>query len=395
MSDEQTFADSSEPHVDSARAKPQFRQAVIVLGAVALVFLLLFLWRGWRNSGPPPSAPPPTAVAATIVTGTEVPAALEAVGSLMAVREVTLSPEVAGRITAIRFTAGQRVGAGAVLVQLNDGPERADRAAAAAKAEFARLQLARTRDLVPSGAESREVLQQRQAEYQQAVAAVSQIDARLAQKRVAAPFAGEVGVRRVNLGQYLNPGDEVATLTSLDQLFVNFSVPQQEMAQLKLGSEVRVTSDAWPGRAFTAHVTAIEPRVAEDSRNIWVQGTLANPDRTLRPGMYINAALALPPLSGALVVPVTAIQTSAQGDSVIAIRGANARKEGKAEAVSVTTGRRFGDWVVVTKGLKSGDVVVTEGQLRVQPGANVSVTKLIPPAASAPAPSASATAGGR
>lgn len=392
MSDaQQPFADGGETHA----ARPPIRQAVIVLGAVALIFLLLFLWRGWRNAGPPPSAPPPTAVAATVVNGTEVPAALEAVGSLRAVREVILSPEVAGRITAIRFTAGQRVGAGAVLVQLNDGPERADRAAAAAKAEFARLQLARTRELVPGGAESREMLQQRQAEYQQAVAAVSQIDARLAQKRVAAPFAGEVGVRRVNLGQYLNPGDEVATLTSLDQLFVDFTVPQQELSQLKLGSEVRVTSDAWPGRTFTARVTAIEPRVAEDSRNIWVQGTLANADRTLRPGMYINAALTLPPLSGALVVPATAIQTSAQGDVVIAIRGANARKEGKAEAVSVSTGRRFGDWVVITKGLKPGDVVITEGQLRVQPGANVSVTKLIPASpAAAPAP-APAPATGR
>ena len=382
--DQQSFADNDETRPDAYPVRPKLRQTVLVLGAVVLVFLLLFLWRGWRNAGPPPSAPPPTAVAATVVSGTEVPAALEAVGSISAIREVTLSPEVAGRITAIRFTAGQRVGTGAVLVQLNDGPERADRAAAAAKAEFARLQLSRTRELVPSGAESREVLQQRQAEYQQAVAAVSQLDARLAQKRVSAPFAGEVGVRRVNLGQYLNPGDAVATLTSLEQLFVNFTVPQQELSRLKLGSEVRVTSDAWPGRAFTARVTAIEPRVAEDSRNIWVQGTLANPDRTLRPGMYINAALALPPISGALVVPVTAIQTSAQGDSVIVIRGANARKEGKAEAVSVTTGRRFGDWVVVAKGLKSGDVVVTEGQLRVQPGANVSVAKLIPPASSAP-----------
>lgn len=388
--DQQSFADSGETRADSLRSRPRLRQTVVVLGAVALVFLLLFLWRGWRNSGPPPSAPPPTAVAATVVTGTEVPAALEAVGSLRAVREVTLSPEVAGRITAIRFTAGQRVGAGAVVVQLNDGPERADRAAAAAKAEFARLQLSRTRELVPGGAESREMLQQRQAEYQQAVAAVSQIDARLAQKRVAAPFSGEVGVRRVNLGQYLNPGDEVATLTSLEQLFVDFTVPQQELSQLKLGSEVRVTSDAWPGRAFIARVTAIEPRVAEDSRNIWVQGTLANADRTLRPGMYINAALALPPLSGALVVPATALQTSAQGDSVIVIRGANARKEGKAEAVAVSTGRRFGDWVVITKGLKSGDVVVTEGQLRVQPGAPVTVTRLIPSA-----PAAANSSGGR
>lgn len=376
-SSDEVVIDSDDGQRIGGPARVQPRQVIIVVLAVAAIFLLLFLWRGWKNSAPPPSAPPPTAVVATVVAASEVPIALEAVGSIRAVREVMLAPETAGRVTAIRFTAGQRVGAGATLVQLNDGPDRADRAAAAARAEFARLQLTRSRLLVPSGAESRETLQQRQAEYDQAIAAVRQIDARLAQKRIAAPFAGEIGVRRVNLGQYLNPGDEVASLTSLDQLFVDFSVPQQELGKLRVGNEVRVTSDAWPGRAFTARVTTIEPRIADDSRNIWVQGVLANPDRALRPGMYVNAALALAPISGALVVPVSAVVTSAQGDGVVAIRGGNARKEGKAEMVPVVTGRRFGNSVVVTRGLKAGDVVVTEGQLRVQPGAPLKVSKLI------------------
>lgn len=358
----------------------QIRQAAIVLAAVVAIFLVLFLWRSWLNASPPPAPPPPTSVVATVVTPVDVPDALEAVGSLRAVREVVLAPEVAGRVTAISFRPGQRVGAGATLVQLNDGPERADRAAAAARAEFTRLQLARTRELVPAGAESRETLQQRQAEYDQAIAAVRQLDARLAQRRIAAPFAGEVGVRRINLGQFLNPGDAVATLTSLDQLYVDFTVPQQELVRLNIGGEVRVTTDAWPGRAFTARVTTIEPRVDENSRNIWVQGLLANPDRALRPGMYVNAALTLPPLPNALVVPATAIMTSAQGDSVVVIRGNNARREGKAEIVSVATGRRFGDSVVVAQGLKAGDVVVTEGQLRVQPGSVLRVSKLVPAA---------------
>jgi multidrug efflux system membrane fusion protein len=360
------------------RARPQVRQAIIVLIAVVAIFALLFAWRGWRNAAPPPAAPPPTTVVATVVTSTQVPTALEAVGSLRAVREVMLAPEVAGRVTAIHFTGGQNVGAGATLVQLYDGPERADRAAAAAKAEFARVQLARSRQLVPTGAESREMLQQRQAEYAQAIAAVHQIDARLVQKRIAAPFAGQVGVRRINPGQYLSPGDEIASLTALDQLFVDFSVPQQELTKLQVGGEVRVTSDAFPGRAFTARVTTVEPRVAQDSRNIWVQATLANPDRALRPGMYITAALSLPPLPNALVVPATAIMTSAQGDSVLVIRGANARREGKAEPVTVTAGRRFGNSVVISGAIKSGDVVVTEGQLRVQPGANLRVSRLMP-----------------
>jgi len=365
---------------EAPQRRRQIRQAVIVIGAVAAIFLLLFLWRSWLNSAPPPAAPPPTAVVAAVVSPVDVPDALEAVGSLRAVREVVLAPEVAGRVTAIGFRPGQRVGTGTTLVQLNDGPEKADRAAAAAKAEFARLQLARTRELVPAGAESREMLQQRQAEYDQAAAAVRQIDARLAQKRVAAPFPGEIGLRRINLGQYLNPGDTVATLTSLDPLYVDFTVPQQELSKLTVGGEVQVTSDTWPGRSFVARVTAIEPRVDAESRNVQIQGTLSNSDGALRPGMYVNAALSLPALPGALVVPTTAIMTSAQGDSMVVIRGNNAAREGKAEIVSVETGRRFGDSVVVTKGLKAGDVVVTEGQLRVQPGSMVKVSKLVPAA---------------
>lgn len=361
----------------TGRPAGQRRAAVIVVVTVIAIFVLLFAWRAWRNSAPPPPAPPPTSVVAAVAALTTVPAALEAVGSLRAVREVILAPEVAGRVAAIRFTGGQYIGAGATIVQLYDGPERADRAAALAKAAFARVQVARARQLVPTGAESREVLQQRQAEYDQAVAAVRQLDARLVQKRIAAPFSGQLGVRQVNLGQYLNPGDKVASLTALDQLFVDFTVPQQELAKLQPGREVQVTSDAWPGRTFSARVTTVEPRVDEQSRNIWVQATLANPDRALRPGMYVTAALALDPTANALVVPLTAIMTSAQGNSVMAIRGANARREGKAEPVTVTVGRRFGNSAIVTSGLKPGDVVVTEGQLRVQPGAPLRVSKLI------------------
>lgn len=358
--------------------KEQLRPAIMVVVVVAAIFALLFAWRAWRNSAPPLPAPPPTAVVATVVMPTVVPTSLEAVGSLRAVREVVLAPEVAGRVAAIRFTGGQHVRAGTPLVQLYDGPERADRQAALAKAEFARVQLARSRQLVPTGAESREVLQQRQAEYDQAVAAIRQLDARLVQKRVAAPFSGQLGVRQVNPGQYLNPGDKIASLTALDQLFVDFTVPQQELASLRPGREVRVASDAFPGRTFIARVTTIEPRIDEQSRNIWVQGTLANPDHALRPGMYVTAGLVLDPTPDALVVPGTAVMTSAQGDSVMVIRGANARAEGKAEPVAVTTGRRFGNSVVITKGLKAGDVVITEGQLRIQPGATLKVSKLIP-----------------
>ena len=175
--------------------------------------------------------------------------------------------------------------------RLYDAPERADRAAAAARANFARIQLARSSELAPTGAEPREILEQRRAELAQAGAAVSQLDARIAQKRIRAPFAGSIGIRRVNLGQYLNPGDTVATLTDLDQLYVDFNLPQQELGRLSVGQTVRVTSDSWPGRSFTARVNAIEPRIGEDTRNVVVQAVLANPGHVLRPGMYVTCLL--------------------------------------------------------------------------------------------------------
>lgn len=354
------------------------RPLLIALVAVLLLFALLYGWRTARSAAAPQGAPPPVPVAAIAVEPTEVPAALEAVGSLRAVREVMLAPEVAGRIVAIRFEAGMRVGAGAPLVQLYDAPERADRSAARARADFAGVQLARSQELAPSGAEPRELLQQRRAERDQAVASVQQFDARIAQKQVRAPFAGVLGVRRVNPGQYLNPGDPIATLTALDALYVDFALPQQELARLHVGATVNVTVDAWPGRVFAARVNAIEPRIGADTRNVSVQAMLSNRDGALRPGMSVTAALALPPEQGALVVPATAIQTSASGDSVTVIRGPDARRKGKAEAVSVTTGRRIGNRVIVTRGLKPGDVVVTEGQLRVQPGADVVVAPARP-----------------
>lgn len=364
---------SASPTPPSRRLPKRAGPAVIAAIVMLAIFAGLFIWRSARTAQPSAGAPPPTTVVATQVISSDVPASLQSVGSLRAVREVVLAPEVAGRVVAIRFNSGDAVAAGSTLVQLYDAPERADRAAAVAHAKFTGVQLERSRQLATTGAEPRELLDQRVAEHDQALAAVSQIDARLTQKTIRAPFAGAVGLRRINPGQYLNPGDAIASLTALDQLYVDFNVPQQDFAKLRVGGLVSLTTDAWPGRTFAARVNAIEPRIGEDTRNITIQAIVANGDRALRPGMHVTAALALPPQHGALVAPSTAIQTSASGESVTVIRGPKALQEGKAEIVPVTTGRRFGDKVIILTGLKSGDVVITEGQPRVQPGAQVKV----------------------
>lgn len=367
-------AGASPPITAQAGPRRQARALMLAALAVAVLFAALFAWRTLRHAAPAQAAPPPVAVAAARLQPIDAPRELRAVGALRAVREVRLAPEVAGRVVEIRFEAGAPVRAGDVLVQLYDAPEQADRIAAQARAELARAQYARARTLAATGAESRDVLEQRRAERDQADAAVRQLDARIAQKQVRAPFDGTLGIRQVNLGQYLNPGDAIANLADLRQLYADFSLPQQDLPQLRPGGAVRLSTDAHPGRVFQARVHAIEPRVDADTRNIRIQAALDNPDGALRPGMHVDVALQLPPQRGALVVPATALQVSPSGDSVLVVRGPEATRAGHAEAVAVTVDRRIGDRVVIGHGLQAGDVVITEGQLRVQPGAAVQVT---------------------
>lgn len=370
------------------RAKP------IVISAIGLivVFGLLYAWRTARSGGAEHHAMPPMPVATMRAEPRRVAEELQAVGNLQAVREVLLAPDTSGRVTAINFDAGQVVKEGAVLVQLYDAPEQADHAAAAAKADFAQLQLKRSQDLAPTGAEPRELLEQRKAEAAQAVAAVRQLDARIQQKAIRAPFSGQLGIRRINPGQYLNAGDGIVTLTQLDPLYVNFTLPQQDLPKLTLGALVQVTVDAAPDRVFTAKVSTIEPRIDDETRNVTVQALLPNTDRQLMSGMYATVRLELPVTTDAIVLPLTAIQTSASGDSAVLVQDVDAQGVGKAVAVPVVIGRRLGEDVLVTQGIKPGDIVVTVGQNRLPPGAAVKISATDPATVAPHAASAVASA---
>ena len=365
---------NSDSIADRAR-----RQRPLVVAAIALlvVFAAIFGWRFARQSSAYAQGGhemPPVQVTALTVQPETLPQSLEAFGSLEAIKQVTLSPEVAGRVVEIHFEAGDAAKHGETLVQLYDAPERADRDAAVAKAQFAKLQVERSQELAPTGAESRQVLQQRTAELEQAQAAVKQLDARIEQKTIRAPFDGRIGIRRINVGEYVNAGDDIATLAALDKLYVNFTVPQQALAKLVVGGKVMVHSDAFPDKNFVARINAIDPVVGADTRNVAVQATLANSEQLLRPGMYTTVGIELPARSSAIVVPTTAIVTSASGDSALVVR------EGKAQMVPVTAGQRVDTRVVIEKGLAPGDVVIVNGQLRVQPGASVAVAAAAAPA---------------
>ncbi|MBJ7532775.1 efflux RND transporter periplasmic adaptor subunit [Rhodomicrobium vannielii ATCC 17100] len=340
---------------------------ILALAILTTVFSGVYAWRSMRLQSSGPQALPPIEVEAMTVEPKAVPQELDAIGSLSSVNEVTITPEVAGRVISIDFEAGAEVAAGAELLRLYDAPERADLETAKAKLEFARLQFDRAQELAPKGAESRQMLQQRAAELAQGEAAVRLAEARLTQRTIRAPFAGRLGVRRVNLGQYVNAGEPLVTLTALDRLYVNFTLPQQELSKLANGGKVSVRTDAWPERDFEARINAIEPVVAAETRNISVQATLANADGALRPGLYVTAKVILPPRARAILVPVTAVVTGPSGDTAYVVRGGNV------EIVPVETGRRFGPHVVVERGLKGGDVVITTGQLRLQPGAAITL----------------------
>ncbi|RKP47518.1 efflux RND transporter periplasmic adaptor subunit [Trinickia fusca] len=344
--------------------------------AVVIVFVVaaaLWFWRasraasqGWAPGGPI------DVVAATVKAG-PAPVSIEAVGELRAVRQVVVANEIPGRVNDIGFEAGQHTKAGTVLIQLDDSTEQANLAAAKASALFAQQQLERANELVAVGATSKELLQQRRAERDQAAAQVQQLETRIRKMHIRAPFAGELGLRQVDLGQYLDAGEKVVTLTDLGALYVNFDVPQQQLDRLQVGQHVAITTDSPGASPLEARINAIEPQVGKDTRNATVQAVLNNPKEALRPGMFVSVSVALPAERDALLVPTTAVMTSASGNTAAVVRGLSAQRTGKADIVPITTGRHIGDQVVIVDGLKAGDVVVTEGQLRIQPGAAVHV----------------------
>lgn len=310
---------------------------------------------------------PPIEVAAIKVTLSRLPTSIDSIGTLRAIRIVDVAPEVAGRIVSIDFEAGQKIVKETRLLQLDDRLEQAQLKAAVSRASYARLQLERSKALVVTQAESRQTLDQRQSEFDQAQAAVEQLQTQIAYKAIVAPFDGFLGLRQVNLGEYLAVGTKIVSLTALDELYVNFAVPQQELSKLMPGTSVSVRSDAFPGEVFPATITAIEPVVDTNTRNVTVQATMKNPDDQMRPGIFVNVSVALPVRENVVLVPVTAVQATASGDTAFLV------KDGKVDVVPVKTGARVGEQIVIEAGLFPGDTIITNGQVRVYPGARVSI----------------------
>jgi membrane fusion protein, multidrug efflux system len=326
--------------------------------------------------------PPPVPVTALRIEPAALPRSLEAVGSLEAVRQVVLAAEVDGRITELHFKPGSTVRQGQPLVQLNDGPERGDLKRLQAQKKLARINVDRSQQLLKLAVPQSEFDAQL-AQLDSVDGDIARVEAVLAQKLIRAPFNGSLGVQSIHIGDYVRAGDTLVTLTDLNSLYLNMTLPEQWHGQLLVGQSVQFDVDALPKRQFTARIVAIEPQIGTDTRSIRLQAQLDNPKHLLAPGMFARAALQLPAEKDVLSVPDTAIEYSIHGDAVYVISKSQPKENGAAPAASgeqlvatralVKTDGRVGDRVIIRSGLKAGDLIVTAGQLKLHDGAPVQV----------------------
>jgi multidrug efflux system membrane fusion protein len=322
--------------------------------------------------------PPPVTVSAAEAKSEVIPNLLRAVGELAAVHQVNVTSDVSGRITDILFTAGAHVTKGTPLVQLFDKPDQGDLASYKAQAKVAELSLDRAKQLAARQFGPQATVDQAQAAYDQANAGIAKTEAIISQKLVRAPFDGVLGVRHVEVGQFLTAGTQIISLTDLSTLFANFTVTEKDSGKLAVGQVVRVEVDAYPGKTFDGKITTIEPQIATDTRNIRVQATIRNQEGILKPGMFATTTVVLPEKPAVVTVPETAVEYTLYGDSVYLIKEKKA-DDGKtsltAERTFVRTGDRINGRAVITQGVKSGDKVVAVGQLKLQSGAAVEISK--------------------
>ena len=362
---------------------------LLALLFVSSVGYALYFFVGFKNAAMQSyfasHRPPPAPVEVAVAQRADLPQSLAAIGTLTADQQVNVTTQIAGQVQGIYFESGQRVKKGDKLVQLDDAPERADLANYEAQAALAEANLNRSMALLKNDFATRQSVDQNRATMDQAKAQIQKTKAIISQKLITAPFDGVLGIRQVNLGQYIGPGTNIVSLTNLSVLHVDFRLPEQSASKLTLGQEAEITVDAVPGKIFKAKITALEPRVNEATRMLTIQSTLVNTGEILRPGMFAEVLVMLPPKENAVTVPVTALDATLYGSSVLVLEpeGDPKNKVFKLRREQVTPGLYFGKHVEIAKGLQGGETVVSSGQNRLQTGALVTPiyeTALIPPA---------------
>ncbi len=327
-------------------------------------------------------APPPAAVTTVVVKSQTWQPVLSSVGSLKAVNGVVLSTDLAGIVAEIAFESGAPVKKGDLIVKLDTQQEDAQLRSAIAKLSLSKTDLTRKQDLIAKKALAQSEIDTAESQLLQMEASVEEMKALVARKKITAPFDGLVGIRQVNLGQYLQPGAAIVPVESLDPIYVEFSLPQQQLESIALGKKLRVGASGVAGKNFEGEITAIDSRIDETTRNITIQGTIKNPDHELRPGMFVSVEVLLPAKDGVLAIPTSAIAYAPYGDSVYVIHDATGAdgKAGKAvQQQFVKLGPKRGDQVSVLSGVKEGDEIVSSAVFKLRPNAPVQVNNSVQP----------------
>ncbi|MBT2971093.1 MAG: efflux transporter periplasmic adaptor subunit [gamma proteobacterium symbiont of Ctena orbiculata] len=334
---------------------------------------------------------PPETVTSDQVRSARWPNTVNATGSLVAVQGVTVSTELGGKIEEIAFESGDRVETGDLLVRIDVSAEVAQLRSAEAAAKLARINLDRNRDLRANKTVSQADLDTAEANFKQATAQVDNVRAAIAKKTIRAPFAGQLGIRQVNLGQIVDQGTPLVTLQTIDPIYVDFSLPQKRYAILKSGTDIRVTTDAAPDEHFMGKIIAVNPEIDQMTRSVRVRATLTNKEELLRPGMFANVVVLLPEVQEVLAIPATAVLYAPYGDTVFVIDEIEDEKSGDKQLLLrqqvVRLGSAKGDFVAVETGLKEGESVVTSGVFKLRPKMAVVVdNSLAPEAKTEPSP---------
>ncbi len=349
---------------------------IIALGLFKFTQIRTAMAEGAKHAPGPPAV---TAITATIQNWEPV---LGTVGSMRAVNGVTMSTDLAGIVTEIAFTSGAEVKKGDLLLKLDTRQEEAQLRSAQARRDLAKINLERQKGLVAKKAVAQSDYDSAASEFRQADAIVEDSEALIARKTILAPFDGWIGIRQVNVGQYLNVGAPIASLQSLDPIYVDFALPQQHLEELSVAKKLKVKAEGIAEKEFNGEISAVDALVDESTRNIMVRGTVPNPDRKLRPGMFVKVDVLLPEKAGVVSVPASSINYAPYGDSVFVIKdqpGPDGTPLHLAEQQFVKLGPSRGDQVSILKGVKEGDRVVTSGVFKLRSGFPVHINNSVAP----------------
>jgi membrane fusion protein, multidrug efflux system len=361
------------------------KRMVLMLGVAAVLLTALgFIKFKQIHSAVQASAfqPPPEAVTSIVAHREQWPATLSVIGTMEAVQGVTVSADLPGQVERIGFESGKSVHAGDVLVELDTRQERAQLASLEAQRDLARVSYDRAQQLVDEGVISRVEYDQATSQRKATEANVAEIQATIQRKTIRAPFSGILGIRQVNLGQYLSAGQAIVSLQALSPIYVNFGVPQQTLSQMVIGHAVRVAKEDLPNAAFSGRVTAVDSVVNEATRNIQIQATLSNPEGKLRPGMFVQVEVPLGAARSVIALPASAINYAPYGDSVFVItdlKDPSGKTYRGVQQQFVKVEGSHGDQVAIISGINPGDEVVTSGVFKLRNGAAVQVNNKVQP----------------